>query len=69
MSERAAMASHAEKVRRLSARFNEDVADQLYEDVLRACRDTGHDLDAMVNEDGRESLACRRCDAVFEEVL
>lgn len=49
-------------------RYAQDVADLLYEDALKACRREGHDLDAMVNEDGRESLACRRCDTIFEEV-
>jgi hypothetical protein len=48
-------------------RFGPDIDDG-HEEDLRTCRLDGHDFDAMVNEDGRESLACRRCDAIFEEV-
>jgi hypothetical protein len=68
VSKRSATASHAEKLRRASERFNEDVADLLFEDALKACRLEGHDLEPGYDRERHlETLTCRRCDARFVE--
>jgi hypothetical protein len=69
MSERSATASHAEKLRRASERFNEDVADLLFEESLKACRRAGHD-DLELGYDAvnhLETLTCPRCETRFVE--
>ena len=41
--------------------------DTEYEDVLRVCRQVGHNLDGGF-ADGREFLRCSRCGTRFEEM-
>jgi hypothetical protein len=83
MSERSATASHAEKLRRaqgdaeiaqrlhaagLDDRYEEDVADALFEDALRACRRQGHDLELGYDAVAHlETLTCTRCETTFRE--